>query len=145
LVAWCTGAPLIIVLGRTSDVLGASFENSTLIKHLLRLSGAFDSVTAAERVFTNPFGVRIYEDVLISRREKVGTANMDDARDVGIAALTAARKLVPDKNRESLNDAIAGAAHVQPSPILNLSLPDAFFEGQARRTNATRSISVSRL
>ena len=139
-----TGAPLVIVLGRTSNVLGASFENGTLIKHLLPLSGAFSSIVSAERVFTNPYGARIYEDILIGHRERVGTTNIDDARNVGTLALTAARATVPAKNREALDEAIAAASDVRPSPILNVSIPTAFFDEQARYTNASRSIDGSR-
>jgi hypothetical protein len=93
---------------------GASFENGTLIKHLLPLSGAFSSIVGAERVFTNPYGARVYEDILIGHRERVGTTNIDDARDIGTLALAAARATVPAKNREALDEAIAAASDAIP-------------------------------
>jgi hypothetical protein len=120
------GAPLIIILGRTSNVLGASFENGTLIKSLLLLSSAFGKVSTAERVFTNRFGARIYEDVLISRRERFGKTNPEDARRIGEAALVAAREIVPENNLSALNDAITRAKEVQPSPVLNVFVPEPF-------------------
>jgi DNA modification methylase len=134
-----TGAPLVIVLGRTSNVLGASFENGALIRQLLELSGAFDAVSAAERVFTNPFGARIYEDILIARRKRSGTTDLENARGVGLAALKIARESVPKKNLTTLDEAIAGAADVEPSPILSLSIPRAF-HGNA---NSSHSISIA--
>jgi hypothetical protein len=121
------GSPLVITLGRTSNVLGVAFPNGALIRKLLEISGAFSEIDVAERVFTGRFGDRIYEDVLISRRTGTSHTNLEDARKLGLLALKGASK-VPEKNRGDLTNAIDGASAVQPSPILNISVPPAFAE-----------------
>jgi hypothetical protein len=124
-----TGAPLVVVLGRTSNVLGASFENGSLIGEILRLSGSFDEVTVDERVFTNRFGVAIYEDILIARRAKFVETSLADARAVGVASLRSALRNVSDKSRSALESAIEQAQDIELSPLLSLSLPSAFSAG----------------
>lgn len=119
-------APLVIILGRTSNVLGASFENGALIKALIESAQGFSDVHQSERVFTNRFGERIFEDILIARRQGSIAFDLNDARKVGVTALNNALGTVPDKNREALQSAIAGAAGIHPSPMLNVSVPAPF-------------------
>ncbi|MEJ0010172.1 MAG: hypothetical protein WDN72_06480 [Alphaproteobacteria bacterium] len=121
-----TGAPLVIVLGRTSNVLGASFQNGNFIRELLNLSGGFGAIQSAERVFTNRFGERIYEDILIAHRKKRGYTDLNDARGIGVSGLILAKGMVSEKNLNALESAIESAGAVCPSPALNISTPDAF-------------------
>jgi hypothetical protein len=122
------GAPLVIVLGRTSNVLGASFENGAIIERLLKLSGHFGSLQRAERVFTNRYGERIFEDILIGARGRAGKTDEAGARKIGVDALKQARALVPEQNRPALEEAIAEAGEVAPSPLLKISVPLPFQE-----------------
>jgi DNA methylase len=120
------GAPLIIVLGRTSNVLGASFLNSEIIRSLLDLSEAFAPVKVAERVFTNRFGAQIYEDILYTSREGWPVINDVEVRAIASKALSRALKIVPERNRLTLQKAIEAACYVQPSPYLGITVPRAF-------------------
>jgi hypothetical protein len=120
------GSPLVIVLGRTSNVLGAPIANGRIFSQLLSLSGSFGPVRTEERVFTNRFGARIFEDILITRKIRNASVNPEDAREIGVLALTTARNSVGEKNRETLEDAIKYAGDVLPSPFLALNFPKPF-------------------
>jgi hypothetical protein len=129
------GAPIVIVIGRTSNVLGTSFKNSAFIHELLSYTG--NLVGSAERVFTNRYGERIYEDVLFTTNPKTFTIPQEDARAIGVAGLMAARDTVPEKSRSVLLEAIARAQEVLPSPFLSLTIPVAFSSGTQAASNAS--------
>jgi SAM-dependent methyltransferase len=124
-------ATAIIVVGRSSKVLGATFLNSAIILELLELSGGVVGVQVAERYFTNRYGEKIFEDILIIRRADKTRIPEQQAREVGIKMLKAARRTVPSANRETLEQAIAMAAKVCVSPPLQLTVPAAFAAHQA--------------
>jgi hypothetical protein len=128
-------APLIIILGRTSNVLGASIPNGALIKRLIELSGAFGYIQNEERVFTNRFGERIYEDIFITYRKRSGDTNLDDARLIGREALLSIRNIVPAKNQVILDIAVERAKEVQPSPLLNINIPKVFCNLKIKQSN----------
>ena len=122
------GTPLVIVLGRTSNVLGAAFENGAMVIDLLERSGSFEIVRRAERCFTNRYGDQIYEDILIARCIRHEVAQLEAARNIGIAALLNNIGTVCNKNRAALESAIARAPQVRPSPMLTISVPPPFIE-----------------
>ena len=118
------GAPIVVVVGRTSNVLGTPFSNSTLISELFA-SGGY-GVDTAERVFTNRYGAEIYEDILMTHKSGDCKISPHDARAIGATALVGARGGVPEKSRAVLEDAISQVGDVFPSPLLSLQLPSAF-------------------
>jgi hypothetical protein len=119
------GAPVVLVIGRESNVLGAAFRNGEMLKQLMKHSGAFEVRQCAERVFTNRFGARIYEDIVVANC--VGHARIAPAvaRSIGADALDAAKATVPDKNRVALDAARTVAAEIQPSRMLVINPPAA--------------------
>jgi hypothetical protein len=119
-------APQIVVVGRTSNVLGTPFQNSSLLFHLMTAAKHCGTIQTAERVFTNRFGERIYEDLLISRRVGAAIINIDDARSIGRSFLENARKHVPEQNRATLEEAISNAPKVLPSQLLQITVPTQF-------------------
>lgn len=121
-----TGAPLIIVLGRTSSVLGASFRNGAIFSKLLALSNSFGPVQSAYRVFTNRYGEQIFEDILITHKERSNATDPEAAREIGLLALLEAKTSVAEKNRRTLDEAVACTKNVPSSPFLNLSIPPLF-------------------
>lgn len=125
-----TDAPLVIVLGRTSNVLGGSFRNGEIVRDLIVSSGAFEELHRAERVFTNRFGSRIFEDVLIARRIRSFSGDESHARIIASRALSDVESVVPDRNRPALREAIERAAEVVQSPMLKLTAPKTFLAKQ---------------
>ena len=124
-------APLVIILGRTSSVLGASFANGSMIEGLLSASG-FGRPEKAERAFVNRYGDRIFEDILIAERRNGSEIAVSDAREVGLQSLRTARNTVADKSRQLLEEAIDAYLEVSPSPLLTISAPKPFVEVVAR-------------
>jgi hypothetical protein len=120
------GAPLVIVLGRTSNVLGAAFKNGEIFSRLLALSNSFGSIQTAYRVFTNRFGEQIFEDVLIAHKERSSQSELEDARDIGLLALRDSVNKVPERNRRALDEAISRVKEVTLSPLLQLTFPPQF-------------------
>lgn len=120
------GAPVVLVVGRESNVLGAAFRNADLLTRLMEHSKAFDIRQSVERVFTNRFGQRIYEDIIVARCAGHARIALDFARSVGTNALDAAMVLVPDKNRAALDAARVLSSKVQPSRLLSITQPNAF-------------------
>jgi hypothetical protein len=120
------GAPLVIVLGRTSNVLGAAFKNGEIFSRLLALSNSFGSIQTAYRVFTNRFGEQIFEDILIAHKERSSQSELEDARDIGLLALRDSVNKVPERNRRALDEAISGVKEVTLSPLLQLTFPPQF-------------------
>jgi DNA modification methylase len=117
---------LILVLGRTSNVLGASFENGHLIKEIIEVTKNFQILQSAERMFINRFGGKIYEDIIVARRVGNITSMLATSQQIGFEALIRARETVPHKNIKLLEDAIIKTGYVLPSPLLNLTIPEIF-------------------
>lgn len=120
------GAPVVLVVGRESNVLGAAFRNADLLMRLMERSKAFDIRQSVERVFTNRFGQRIYEDIIVARCAGHARIALDFARSIGTDALDEAMALVPDKNRAALDAARVISSKVQPSRLLSITQPSAF-------------------
>jgi len=128
-------SPVVVVLGRTSNVLGAPFANGRIFSQLLSLSGSFGPVRTEERVFTNRFGARIFEDILITRKLRNASIDFEDAREIGVLALTTARNVVAKKNRDDLEGAIKNAGDVKPSPFLTLDFPEPFHHARNQKVS----------
>lgn len=139
------GSPLTIVLGRTSNVLGASFKNGEIIASVIDCIGAFGALHKAERSFTNRFGERIYEDIIIAQRGlEEPNVSTDRLRQIGVRALMNAREMVPEKNRAVLHEAIDKAMTVQSSPLLAISIPAPFKENPNGKSEKNGSHSHRR-
>lgn len=111
------GAPSIFVVGRESNVLGASFKNSALLLKLMASSGVFDIVQSTERVFVNRYGQQIYEDIIVARAYGEEFVDLAFARECALSALIAAEHSVPEKNRDFLIAAQKQVEKVVPSPL----------------------------
>ena len=132
----CEGAPLVIVLGRTSSVLGTSFANGRSMEELIGCSGRLELVSKAERVFTSRYGVWIYEDILVARKSGKGRPDERRARRIARAALLGGVTSVPEKNRGALLDAIERTDTIEASPLLSLTIPPAYLSYKLDRKTA---------
>lgn len=120
------GAPLVIILGRTSNVLECSFRNGEIVKSVIDSTECFGPVKQAERVFTNRYGEKIFEDILITEKRAFSTPDLYAAREIGKAALITGLSKVNEKNKLTLNLAIEQALDVAPSGKLELKVPSYF-------------------
>lgn len=127
------GSPFVIVLGRTSNVLGTSFANGQILADLIACSGRLELVGRAERVFTNRFGERICEDILVARKCGMGEADEHETLQVGAKALENGLLTVPEKNRLALISAIEQKDTVTASPLLSLTVPPAYSAQEIKR------------
>lgn len=141
-----TGAPIVIVLGRTSNVLGCSFENGRLIKEIMLESGAFDKFKYSERVFTSRFGEKIYEDIIVAHQKKKVSFDINSAKAIGIDALKRNLKKVSETNKHALNQAIENAHSIKLSPPLQLIIPIEFQDliSKKKEHNANYTSSSAR-
>lgn len=127
-------APLVIVLGRTSNVLGCAFGNGEILKQLMLNTGQFGEIRQAERVFMNRFGENIHEDILIAEKLERAEKPRGLEREIGRGALVSARREVPDRNRAALEEAIENAGKVHASANFSLHVPPPLraLEGKSR-------------
>jgi len=120
----CTdSARIILVLGRESNVHKTAFYNGQILEHLAREVVGLRLHLKQERVFLNRFGQSIYEDLLhlspdLTRRSPSKNAIIEHARNVGKQVLVEAAGRTPSDRKHFLDEAIARAREVEPSPIL---------------------------
>ncbi len=134
-----SSAPLVIVLGRTSNVLNCSFENGAIVKKLLENSSSFDRIQCAERVFTSRYGGRIFEDVIMAERKAFSLPDVSTARAIGREALRRALSEVSDTNRTTLLSAIECSDEVKASPTLKMEIPVYFDSKHGKEKNGSYS------
>lgn len=109
----------LITIGRESNVRGTSFRNGYILAMIAVGGAGFRLARWQERVFTNRFGARIYEDLLtLVPDPRAGRADVEFGREVGCWALNEAlgralKDVVPD-----LEDALSRSDTVEPSPLL---------------------------
>jgi SAM-dependent methyltransferase len=111
---------LIMVLGRESRVRGVAFGNSKIVASLIRGCGAFVEPQTYERVFVNRFGQSIFEDILVARRRGESDGS-EHGREVAISCLQHALNDAVGEVRADIEEALALAASVRPSPLFNKS------------------------
>lgn len=113
----------VLVLGRESNVHMTPFFNGEIVATLATEVAGFSAVQKQERLFTNRFGQGIREDILhlqpISKSPDKDIVSA--ARAIGEEVLRQARKRVPNDRLGYLNDALAAASDVLPSPLLEPS------------------------
>lgn len=112
-------SPAVFVVGRESRVRGCRFENGAIVAAVASAAG-FRLELRQERVFTNRFGERIFEDILHLREASTQVSEqslIETLRAVGTASLAAARTQAVDHAvRDDLEAAIEKSQSVHPSP-----------------------------
>jgi DNA modification methylase len=116
---------LVLVIGRTSTILRCQFENGRLL-YCLAVGGAgFRPLVRHERVFTNRFGERIVEDVLLLGKDcSLLHRGQEFARDVACHFLGLAVPSAPQDAKAYIINAIENAHEVTPSPVAFAKLGD---------------------
>ncbi len=110
---------VVIVIGRESNVRSSPFYNGRIVKEIMQSMGGFESVSDYERTFTNKFGAKIKEDIIIARK----IARAPDkivGRDVAVEHLKTALKSAALNVKNDIVDAISNADSVIPSPLFTV-------------------------
>lgn len=107
---------LVLVIGRESNVRGLPFFNGQIVKEIIEGMSGFESVSDHERVFTNRFGEKIKEDIIVSRRLTT-PPDKSAGKQVAIKHLDVALKSAPPDVKDDVLNAIADADAVIPSPL----------------------------
>jgi len=118
-----SGGEAIFIVGRSSKVRGVSLLNGELIAATAVMGGAFELRNRRERVFTNRFGERIYEDVLIFKRaksDKFEHPSDEIGRTIGGQALLEAMRSCTNKTvKDEIKDAYDRRSGVHRSPSIS--------------------------
>ncbi len=115
-------ARLICVVGRESNVLKTRFFNGEIVARLGVRCAGLTAESRQERVFTNRFGARIYEEI-IHFRPGATLAPRDRPIDIARDVLNAAIAFCPHESLADLEDAISRLQEIKPSSLYHL--PDA--------------------
>jgi len=113
-------ARIIFVVGHESNVLGVPFYNSKIILSLAKISGVFELVLTQKRNFRNKFGRVIREDLLhlVNKDCILSVSEWDEiARNIAYEVLNAGLKVVLDKNKSALVEAIEKIPKLGKSPL----------------------------
>jgi len=115
-------ARIIFVVGRESNVRKTAFFNGDIVAQLGVRCASLRTECRQERVFTNRFGTRIYEDI-IHFRPGDGHTSEPPSR-VAEEILCAALARSPEESQLDLRDAIARVSDIVPSPLYQPSHAD---------------------
>lgn len=116
---------LVLVVGRSSSVLGTPFYNGDLLEAVLTSGIGFSIEEHRHRVFLNRFGERIYEEIIVANRPSDHRArSIEIGRSIGLSALEAAVDKAPNASRPIILEALKQAKKVAPSPKLAISIPN---------------------
>jgi len=110
---------IIMVVGRESRIRGISFYNSQLVRELAEGMGCFEITGFHERAFTNRFGKKIREDILICEKTqtRLSTGN---AREVATSHLEHSLAFAQHAVRHEIVDAISKCPHIDASPFFEV-------------------------
>lgn len=111
----CTDdARIIFVVGRESNVRKTRFLNGEIVTNVATRCSDFTPILRQERVFTNRFGEKIFEDIL--HFEPQENSKKVDPFVVALETLQTARGFAPQEAMSDLADAILRINDVKPSP-----------------------------
>lgn len=110
---------VIIVVGRESRVRGVAFYNSYIIKELFDSMGCFEVIGSHERAFTNRFGIKIKEDIIICNRLE-GEPSVGNARRIASSHLEQAFAFAESNVKHDIGDALSQCAGIEPSPLFQV-------------------------
>lgn len=110
---------IVVVIGRESNVRSSPFYNGLIVKEIMQGVDGFESISDYERTFTNKFGAKIKEDIIIARK----IAHLPDnlvGRDIAIEHLKNALKSAASNVKNDIVDAISTAGSITPSPLFTV-------------------------
>ena len=112
------GGLLILVVGRESRVRGIPFFNSRILLEVAQSLGCYREEIGEERVFTNRFGKRIKEDIIVLKTVATYT-NAGRAKSVAERHLEDAMKIAEGDVADDISDTLSEISHIEPSPMFS--------------------------
>lgn len=112
---------MILVVGRESNVRKTPFYNGQIVKEIIESINGFDILQVEERVFTNKFGKKIKEDIIIAEKNNTNIVFPKSARKIAQIHLEKALKRAEGEIKQDIEKAINGLTKVMPSPLFNSS------------------------
>jgi DNA modification methylase len=106
---------IIFIVGRESSVKKTNFRNGEIVAEIACSCCDIKIVNKQERVFTNRFGIKIYEDILHFISSKNIDAPIEKAKEVAYRLLQSVLSSAPDESQSDLRDAIENINDIQPS------------------------------
>lgn len=114
---------VIFVVGRESSVRKTPFYNGEIVSELACRACGMTLEMRQERLFTNKFGLSIFEDILHFSSTKEAILSVEDAsREIALQVLKSVAKTAPDESKEDLAEAINRIQEIESSPILENAL-----------------------
>jgi len=113
-------ARVIFIVGRESKIKGVPFNNGELVSEVAYRKYDMKLNLRQERVFTNRFGVKIYEDILHFNIPTTKLKNNFSSREIAYQALIQALTRATTSNKNDIQDAINAIDKTVPSPLLNI-------------------------
>jgi hypothetical protein len=113
------GGRVIVVVGVESRVLGAAFDNSAILKHLIDCHDNFELGTDQTRSFVNRYGARIAERVIVATKvaSPKRKRHPDSPRSIAESVLQAAAKRRESTQPAALLNALKQVPLVEPSEL----------------------------
>ena len=108
----------VVIVGRESRVRGVPFRNGDIILELARGGNSLEIESSHERKYTNRFGAKIFEDVLVLRKRE-GAAPRDVGRTVAAQTLEHALSITRDDVHADVERALTELDSIQESPVMN--------------------------
>jgi len=108
---------LILVVGRESNVRKTAFYNSQIVSEIISAMGGFIESEQSERSFTNKFGQKIYEDILIYKAEKNTEPSIGSSYQIAKNHIKQGQKRAPEDVLIDFENALKKYDTVKPSPI----------------------------
>lgn len=112
-------ARVIFVVGRESNVRKTRFMNGEIITNIATRCCGFEAILRQERVFTNRFGAKIFEDILHFKPMRNMTGHQENPYEIAREVLESAMNYVTSEPLADLKKAIDGLREVQASPYFN--------------------------
>jgi hypothetical protein len=109
---------LVLVVGRESRVRGIPFCNSGILRETATALGCYRQESANERVFTNRFGEKIKEDILIFRHTGYSPAP-GNARAIAGDHLRASLSIATGDVRDDVAAALSALNDIESSPLFD--------------------------
>ncbi len=114
---------IIFVVGRKSMVRGTSFYNGEIVAEIAHKALGYELAMRQERVFTNRFGEKIFEDILhLSHPQGNSPVTfLEKAQSTARQVLEASYSVSSKTAQADILMAIENIEKIKPSPLFNLS------------------------